>query len=143
MANSIHVDAPKQLPIEKGIITKKKFLTKLKQAQFEHQKKQNDSKNHIMRRSVSRSVSNLDGLLPKSPFTSPRLMSKNVLMTAQKDLGNSPLINRRISYCSLFLSYPTEIIKISILKILEINHCLKSIGLPLLYRLIPYRRSRR
>ena len=60
MANSIHVDAPTQLHIEKGIITKKEFLTKLKQAQFEHQKKQNDSKDHIMSRSVSRSVSNLD-----------------------------------------------------------------------------------
>ncbi len=38
MANSIQVDAVAQLLIEKGIITKAEFFTKLKQVQSEYQK---------------------------------------------------------------------------------------------------------
>ena len=38
MANSIQVDAVAQLLIEKGIITKEEFFSKLKQVQSEYQK---------------------------------------------------------------------------------------------------------
>ncbi len=38
MANSIQVDAVAQLLIEKGIITKEEFFSKLKQVQREYQK---------------------------------------------------------------------------------------------------------
>lgn len=39
IANSIQVDTLSQLLIEKGIITEEEFFVKLKQVQFEYQKK--------------------------------------------------------------------------------------------------------
>jgi len=38
MANSIHIDAVAQLPIEKGIINKEEIFVKSKQEQSEYQK---------------------------------------------------------------------------------------------------------
>ena len=43
MANSIQVDAVAQLLIEKGIITKGEFFTKLKQVQAEYQSRKAQS----------------------------------------------------------------------------------------------------
>ena len=37
MAQMIQLDAVSQLPIEKGIITEKEFVTKLKQVQYEYE----------------------------------------------------------------------------------------------------------
>jgi len=39
MANSIQVDTLSQLLIEKGIITEEEFFSKLKQVQYEYEKK--------------------------------------------------------------------------------------------------------
>jgi hypothetical protein len=41
MANSIHVDAAAQLLVEKGIITKGEFFSKLKEVQGEYERKGN------------------------------------------------------------------------------------------------------
>jgi len=42
IANSIQIDALVMLLIEKGLITKDEFFTKLKQVQAEYQKKDHD-----------------------------------------------------------------------------------------------------
>jgi mannitol/fructose-specific phosphotransferase system IIA component (Ntr-type) len=42
LSNSIQIDAAVQLLIDKGLITKQEFFTKLKQVQAQYQAKRND-----------------------------------------------------------------------------------------------------